>query len=486
MPPYFARNENTKMRFIPLISLAFYSGFASAQFIPPAPVRETATPDASLPDSAEHAVEDKNQAQQRKERVIEVTEADLLADPALLANALDSSIINGDAEAVSRLLPIYKKLPADKQDKMLLRFGEAMKARADGDLSGAIARLREMIAEDPSLQPVRLHLAMALLADHQDEAARGQLEKLRSDDLPEDIRNIVTQALDTLRERRSWTFNASGYYRHENNINAAPRQRERQVGNGKWTFPAPKNAHGVHLDLSAERRIPIKNGFYGQIEAGINTDWFWDAHKYDDFRLRVGAGAGWQNSRWDVSLTPFAQRRIYASKGYATNVGVDGNVSYWLTPRWRLSSAMQVMHKHHDARRWLDGDQYYGSLNVLFAPNARQYWFAGTNAMRSQAKDSSDAFKRYGISAGWGQEWGWGMSSRLSGNLAYRKYDSRDFFGIVRKDHEFGATLSVWNRNLYFWGITPRLTFTWDKTRSNHFYYDNHNMDVYLEFSKSF
>jgi len=341
-------------------------------------------------------------------------------------------------------------------------------------------------AEGPSLQPVRLHLAMALLADHQDEAARTQLEKLRSDELPEDIRNIVSQALDTLRERQSWTFNASGYYRHDKNINDAPRQRERQVGNGKWTFPERKSAHGVHFDISAERRIPIHNGFYGQIEAGINGDWFWDAHSFDDFRLRTGAGVGWQNSRWDISLTPFIQRRIYSNKGYSTNFGTDANISYWLTPRWRLSSSMQAMHKNHDTRRWLNGNQYYGSLNVLFAPNARQYWFAGANAMRSQARDSSDAFKRYGISAGWGQEWGWGMSSRLSGNFAYRPYDSKDFFGIVRKDHEYGATLSLWNRNLYFWGITPRLTFSWDKTKSNHFYYDNHNMDMYLEFSKSF
>ena len=69
------------------------------------------------------------------------------------------------------------------------------------------------------------------------------------------------------------------------------------------------------------------------------------------------------------------------------------------------------------------------------------------------------------------------MSTRLSGNIAYRTYDGKDFFGIERKDHEYGATLSLWNRNFYFWGITPRLTFTWDKTRSNHFYYDNHNAD---------
>ena len=78
------------------------------------------------------------------------------------------------------------------------------------------------------------------------------------------------------------------------------------------------------------------------------------------------------------------------------------------------------------------------------------------------------------------------MSTRLSGNIAYRTYDGKDFFGIERKDHEYGATLSLWNRNFYFWGITPRLTFSWDKTKSNHFYYDNHGTDVYLEFSKSF
>ena len=474
------------MRLIPLITLTLFSSIAVAQNVPPAPVRDTATPDEKLPDTAERAAADKNQARQQNAQVLQVTEAELLADPPLLANALDSAIINGDADAVAMLLPIYRKLPADKQDKMLLRFGEAMKARADGDLSRAIARLREMIAEDPSLQPVRLHLAMALLADHQDEAARTQLEKLRSDELPEDIRNIVSQALDTLRERQSWTFNASGYYRHDKNINDAPRQRERQVGNGKWTFPEPKNAHGVHFDLSAERRIPIHHGFYGQIEAGLNGDWFWDAHSFDDFRLRTGAGVGWQNSRWDISLTPFIQRRIYSNKGYSTNFGTDANISYWLTPRWRLSSSMQAMHKNHDTRRWLNGNQYYGSLNVLFAPNARQYWFAGANAMRSQARDSSDAFKRYGISAGWGQEWGWGMSTRLSGNFAYRPYDSKDFFGIVRKDHEYGATLILWNSNLYFWVITPRLSFSLDKTKSKHFYYDNHTMDVFLEFSKSF
>ncbi|MDO4642406.1 MAG: porin family protein [Cardiobacteriaceae bacterium] len=465
-----------------LVSCVLYA--ATPQPAPPTP--ELHTPDEKLPSVAEKVVADKQSAHQENAQAVEVSEAELLANPPLLANALDSAIIAGNADGVAVLLPIYRKLPSEQQDKMLLRFGEALQARAKGDLAAAIAFYREMIAEDPSLQPVRLHLAMTLVMDHQDEAARAQLDKLKSEKLPDDIRKIVEQALATLRERRSWSFNAGGYYRYDNNINGAPRQRERQVGQGKWTFPEAKRAHGIHLDLSAERRIPIYTGWYGQVEGGLNADWFWDAHKFDDFRFRLGAGAGWQNSRWDVSLVPFVQRRIYDDKGYSTNVGADANISYWLTPQWRLSSSLQGMHKHHDTRKWLNGNQYFGSVSALYAPNARQYWFAGANAMRSQARDASEAFKRYGINIGWGQEWGWGMSSRVVGTYAHRSYDANDFFGILRKDHEYGTSVSLWNRNLYFWGITPRLTFSWNRTDSNHFYYDGHDSDVYLEFSRSF
>ena len=474
------------MRLLPTL---FPALLATTLYAAPNPVVTTPdlhTPDEKLPASAEKAAADTQKNRQVKGNVMEVTEEQLLADPPLLANALDSAIINGDADAVAILLPIYRKLPADKQDKMLLRFGEAMQARSTGNLSLAIARFREMIAEDPSLQPVRLHLAMALMADHQDEAARGQLEKLRAEQLPDDIRKVVDDALAALRERRSWTFNVGGYYRYENNINGAPRERERRGGRGTWTFPAPKKAHGIHLDLSAERRMPAANGWYAQVEGSMNSDWYWDAHDYDDFRFRLGMGGGWQNARWDASLIPFVQRRIYAGQGYSTNLGADANVSYWLTPKWRLSTSAQAMHKQHDRREWLDGNQYYGGLSALYAPNARQYWFGGVNAMRSKAQDSSDAFKRFGVNLGWGQEWGWGMSSRLVGTYARRNYDGLDFFGIKRKDKEYGVSLSLWNRNLYFWGITPRLTFSWDRTASNHFYYDDHDQDVYLEFSKSF
>ena len=43
------------MRLIPLITLTLFSSIAVAQNVPPAPVRDTATPDEKLPDTAERA-----------------------------------------------------------------------------------------------------------------------------------------------------------------------------------------------------------------------------------------------------------------------------------------------------------------------------------------------------------------------------------------------------------------------------------------------
>ena len=61
-------------------------------------------------------------------------------------------------------------------------------------------------------------MALALMRDYQDEAAYDQFQRLRSEDLPADIAGLVDEAMETLRKRRSWSFNANAYYHHEDNI----------------------------------------------------------------------------------------------------------------------------------------------------------------------------------------------------------------------------------------------------------------------------
>ena len=76
---------------------------------------------------------------------------------------------------------------------------------------------------------------------------------------------------------------------------------------------------------------------------------------------------------------------------------------------------------------------------------------------------------------GWGQEWNWGVSSRLGLSLTQREY--KDIaklanvdlfsFGKIRKDKIYGVNLNLWKRDWHLWCITPKVVFSWKKQDSN-------------------
>ena len=61
------------------------------------------------------------------------------------------------------------------------------------------------------------------------------------------------------------------------------------------------------------------------------------------------------------------------------------------------------------------------------------------------------------------QEWPLGISSRLSVAYARRTYQGVDLFGIRQKNKEYQTNVTLWHRNVYFWGITPKLTWSYQK-----------------------
>ncbi|OOF78534.1 hypothetical protein BKG96_05660 [Rodentibacter caecimuris] len=129
---------------------------------------------------------------------------------------------------------------------------------------------------------------------------------------------------------------------------------------------------------------------------------------------------------------------------------------------------------------------YLNGSNINNAPKSGQYWLAGIDYNRENTRDRDNAYQRKNIRLGWGQEWPFGISTRL--NLAYarRIYKDIDFFNIRQKNSEYFAVLTLWHRNIYFWGITPKLTWTYQKIKSNHPFYSYDKNRIYLEMSKTF
>ncbi|WGE69356.1 surface lipoprotein assembly modifier [Actinobacillus equuli subsp. haemolyticus] len=80
-----------------------------------------------------------------------------------------------------------------------------------------------------------------------------------------------------------------------------------------------------------------------------------------------------------------------------------------------------------------------------------------------------------------------GLSTRLSINYAQKNYKApMPIFGITQRNKEYGASLSLWHRAVHYWGITPRLTYSFNKVKSNHVFYSYDKHRAFVEFSKRF
>ncbi|MDO5686217.1 MAG: porin family protein [Neisseria sp.] len=411
-----------------------------------------------------------------------MSKEELLANPQLLQLALDSALSLDHVENVRFLLPLYRQLP--ERDPVLLLYAEAVVARADGDLDGAIARYRQIIAERPELTPMRLLLAVALFENHEDTAAADQFEKIRAEkDLPPEVTNVANQYLSALQARQSWSFNAGLQYLQDSNINNAPRERYY----GHWKMPEPEAAHGIGYRASLEKTFPLRNGWNTQLGLELDGKSYWDNHRYDEITARAYGGVGYRNLRSQVALLPFFEKKWYGGDSYANMPGFRLQASHWLHPRWQVLGALEYGRKYQQQYKYLDGNSYLGSATAVYLASPRQYWIAGLDLGRETAQDADSTYNRAGVRGGWGQEWGKGVSTLLVAGAAKRRYEDKAWArDEMRRDTEYFATASVWLRDLHWYGLTPRLNVAWQRYSSNHFMYNYQKTKVFIEVSKKF
>lgn len=73
---------------------------------------------------------------------------------------------------------------------------------------------------------------------------------------------------------------------------------------------------------------------------------------------------------------------------------------------------------------------------------------------------------------------------RKSVSVAQKRYKKEAIFRIIQRNKEYGFNASIWHRAVHLWGITPRLTYNFTKTQSNHVLYSYDKHRVFIELSK--
>lgn len=416
----------------------------------------------------------------------------LLQQPKLLENALYSSIVLRNYAAIEKLLPLYQQNiqqdshQADSVNLLLIRLGQAVLSEYQGDNKTAIRLYRQIIADYPNLSDVRLDLAKALMDDQQNEAAKDQLLRLRSEVLSAEHDKIIERYLNIINQRSTWDFYGGLGYSYDPNINNAPKNRHVAMNGGIWTFNDAESAHGVQYQAGATRDWNIKHNYYAHFSADVYGKHYWTNEDYNDFIARAELGVLYKNIRLQSEITPYYQKRLSGNESYNHEYGVGAKWAYWLKPQHKLTIAGEVGQEAYEKNNKLTGQTQGASFTWLFVPKAKQYWVLGMDYAHKDAKDASRAYTRTGVRASWTQDWAKGLSTSMAVDVSKRKYEAQDIFNIQREEYEYVGRVSLWNRQWHLLGITPRLTLSYRTVDGNHPVYEYNKANAFIQFNKRF
>lgn len=428
-----------------------------------------------------------------QKQTLKITAEELVKRPDLVLRAIQPALIQGNAETLKIIFPIYQKIPSEFHHPLFNQWAEAILAKHVRNYRQSIRLYREILAHYPDNDIARLQLAIILLINNELEAAEDQFKKLRAEpSLPTDMMDLIDKYLETIRNRDRWTLSGGLTYLHDPNINNAPKSGTTY---GQWISPARESAEGVGFNLNIGKKWSWKNGFYNELRLNSSGKYYWDNHKYNEANGRISTGIGFQNAQTDITLLPFIEQTLYAGGSARSNTlkrfskagGVTLELQHWLNSQWQLNSYYEYAEQRYISRKHLNGNFHAISIGGLYLANAKRYFFANINYNRISTRDRDDSYFRRGISLGWQQEWGWGLSTRVTASLAQKRYkDAMPIFQITQRNKEYGIQTSIWHRAVHYWGITPRLTYNFTRTRSNHTFYSYDKQRIFLDFSRSF
>ncbi len=426
---------------------------------------------------------------------IQITREQLEQDPRLTQQLLTQAIYSRNSNLIANLLEVYRNFP--DRDPIMVLFAEGKIAALTENYSEAIDKYRKILAQNPNLNPVRIELAIALFNQKQDGAAKEQFEKAQTaSDLPPQAKALIGAYLEALQEHDSWNVDFSFNYLRDTNVNNTGSGRQVVLENGgvltRSEQMLPQTAHGLAYSLDISRDFNLWGSNYLAVGNEFRGKSYWDNHEYDDLSNRSYIGYVHKTAKQNFRIKPFYEKRWYSGESYRWSNGVRVEFSRWLNPNWQISTVGEFAKQRYFDGTAQNGNNKMASSTLLWARTPKQFFYVGSDFIveRTQVRQYSSDSKS--VRVGWGQEWGWGVSSRMSLSAMKREY--KDIaklgninlfsFGKAREDKIWGVNLTLWKRDWHLMGITPKLQFSWHKQDSNipeMYSYTQKNMNVVFE-----
>lgn len=444
---------------------------ASSSVTQPAGATTTAMPGAPEP------------AQSPVSETLELDEPAMLARPALLRRALIAAIRAGHAEGMLLLLPVYEK--STNPDTDLLDHARAVRARLHNRPDIAARHYRQLLARAPNAHDVRLQLAQALLDDDQFTAAAAQLDLLPPDVLTDEFAEHHASLRQALRAREAWQFDAGVRLLNEDNINHAPTVRR----SGNWTFPTPLRGKGLGYYASARKKWSLPHRLYYGLDVYAYGRQYIQHTRYSEATVSLAPGLGVTRSGSTLSLSPFLTHRHVGGRPYSHSAGARVQRDDTWAPRWQTLVAWEYAHSRHRKHPHLDHASHLASLSLVYSPAPGQYGLIAHDFYaQTGTRDRGDRFRHVGLRLAWERQWASGPGVRLGAGAGVRHYQGPTLFshGANRRDTQHSLALSLWHQRIRHGGMTPRVTLSHQRVRSNDILFTHAKTHVLIEASRHF
>lgn len=405
--------------------------------------------------------------------------------PQLLSRAMQAAITSLNIEAVATLLPSYRQSP--QHSEVVIHYAQGLLYHyRDQDYTAAIDAYQRVLTQE-SLPSVQLLLSQALLYSGRKKSAQQQLDQLSAQDLPVHMNAMLDALNGQLQQSSRWHLDGGVNYVYDKNINNAPVERIFRTENGGvFTFPEPQSAGGLHYLSHAHKDTVLADNWSHRLSLQLEGKYYPDQKDYNDTLAEVGSGLLLQQSKWQVSVLPFVQKRWFGNQTYADMYGVRLDGQYQLKPQWQLFSGLSLTKNQYQQRQHLDGQTQLLHGGVAYSQHPSQYWVVSVNHQNQKTQDLSDAYVASGVRIGFGKDFAQDWRTYLSVSHQYKHYDQPDLFNIVRKSRQNQYYVSVANKRLSWAGFMPKLVLSHTVDDGNHPLYRAKQTRVALQVSKVF
>lgn len=392
----------------------------------------------------------------------------------------------GDLAGAAQLLEALTQDPHSEL-RAEARFRLAAVREKLGDLKGAVAALRELLAEQPGANPARLELARILSRLGDTAAAKAQLAAAEAMGLPPDVEQNVRRFASTLRTRKRRGLSVELTAGPDSNVNRSTSSLFVD------TIIAP-----FELDANARRQSAL--GFTGSARgysrdriggisllsnAGLRAD-LSTKPRFNDIQLALDSGPEIALGQTRIRPAAVYERRWFGGDPFSTGIG--GQIELVAPLGTRAQIGLSGSHVHQKVAVNSGQDGWRTALNADLTRSLG----TGLTARMSLRYASLDArlrpesLRQFGGGLLLARQW---RPVTLFSELDYTRthgIEPQFLFGKTRRDRRWDFVGGAIFNGASIAGFTPLARLTLSDSRANIVLYDYRRARLDLGFTRSF